>query len=310
MSSNQRIIVFALLAVVLGMGNVLLWPAYEVNSFAAIFVVGFMLAEPALLGLWGVFGTAPPAVRVPGAFYLSWLFALTWLLGEASNRGRVIDAEIFVQMSILAVTICTTAQFIGWWLRRFRGWRLAANCSSDGALDRQRRFRLAHLLGWITLLSATFALWGIIPIFGSIDGRSLGMALVALVFVLVTLPIAPLFGLVLAHSHRARLLAIWVATCAINGTVVYIGYARWSSLFPSLWEVVLLMAGALTCTLLVALVARASGLRLYRPLAGDVMPAPLEPGESAGKASPLRFAALIGCVAALGALVLLLAPPR
>ncbi|MBX7073240.1 MAG: hypothetical protein K1X71_08835 [Pirellulales bacterium] len=306
MSSNQRIIVFALLSVVLGMGNVLLLPMDDADRIAALFVLGFMTAEPALLGLWGVFGTAPPAVRVTGAFYLSGLCALTWLLGVASNRGRVIDAETFVQMIVMAVAICGAAQFIGWWLRRYRGWRLVASGGSDGALESERRFRLAHLLGWITLLSATFALWGFVPIVGKFDGSLLDEMFMVLVFVMATWQIVPLFGLVLAQSHRARLLAIWVATCAINGAAVYFGYTRWWWVPPDVREVFSLMAGPLTCTLLVALVARASGLRLYQPLAGDVLPAPLEPGESAGKASPLRFAALIGCVAALGALVLLL----
>lgn len=325
MSSNQRICVFALLAVVLGVWNVLLTrpnviPIVETRwtDFRDCFVAGFLYAQLAMIGLWVVFGGLPLAVRLSGGLVLTSLFSYIAALIDMPIVGPTAAPRLAWVGPLFAMCACAVAQLPYWWLWRRRGWRLADQRGANVRVVR-KRMSLATLMACVTLLSAFGAIWRLLAnLLGQqvhLDFESsryplstLGDAItLVIMFAIIGSYLILHLDVVLARSRNWRFapaLAMSFAIPVFSESIVSNGKASNAINGPAV--VAALVSGVSACALIVLLVARASGLRLYRPLAGDVLPAPLEPGESAGRASPLRFAALIGCVAALGALVLLL----
>jgi uncharacterized protein YjbI with pentapeptide repeats len=308
--AGQRLVLFTLFVLLLAAFNVLLPPLNGEPSGSGfrsqawgIGRLGFMLGQPALLGLWAALGPQRLAVRLPGALLLALLFAYTMLLAEIWTGDGFARAESLWETPILGVGLFVVVQLPFWALRRWRGWRLQLADSNEDRVADDRRFGLLLLLAWITMASVVFALWRALPVYDYGAQPNLKEVFrMLLVFGVPGLPVIPLTAAFLSGRGRWKfgvLVFILALVCPLPAFAAIYAIAPAPVDPNDVWQFYVLELGMLLPAGLTLGLARATGWRLVRPRARTTDAAWM---ATAGRHS-VRFGVLLAAITVLAVLL-------
>jgi hypothetical protein len=147
---------------------------------APLLVFAFLSAQFGALALWGVLGTWPWPLRVPGVLLAS--VPLVLLVPPDEYRARAWVSLMIVQTASLVVLL------VAFWLAGYR-LRGRGQLASDEAAGRVRYFTIAHMMMWTTAAAILLAVLRIAqPLLGTFGlGRWLHTGMFGVCCALVTL---------------------------------------------------------------------------------------------------------------------------
>lgn len=311
MSRTQIQIAISLLVV----AHLLLAPlglAADRNSPAHLVVLGALIAQPALLGFW--------AVLAPQAFVRRFSQAMTGLAfvyltfdfaSVQSLRGW--EAPGGIMQPVAWFTSFFACQLPLWLLRvRFR-WQLWPPAAvANGSESQANRFSLRGLLVATAVVAAMFAALRWLQPTGT-DLNHAGMHLLMHLAIggLMSLPgllVLAVGWIVLTPSRRIWRWSIGiVSACSVVGAAIAVALKGSSG---EVWELILLLAGTLSCATGTLLVVRLCGYRLVRRNSGGEREPTPSLGVALALASRRRFVAVNSSIALVLAVLAAQLPGR
>lgn len=235
-----------------------------------LMLIGALVAPPALLAVWTVFGPQRFAVRLPASLWLNAAFcqAISYGVDRSSAHGQGHFAGVMIAVSWTAAFFF--AQGPLWVLRAVRRWRLraiAADPTSQSASATPRaQFTVRTLLGWTLSIALSLAAlrWMSLP--NGADAEEIvvyfeAASMIAAGLVLGGLPVIASAWILLAEGRRPIFRAVLLALVVMGLAVALAGF----SFNDSPFVVASIETGAILNGLIGVGLARACGYRLCRP---------------------------------------------
>ncbi|MGH7192813.1 MAG: hypothetical protein ACREJM_04665, partial [Candidatus Saccharimonadales bacterium] len=246
-----------------------------------LMLIGILVAPPALLAVWTVFGPQRFAVRLPVSLWLNAAFcqAISYGVDRSSGHGQGHFAGVMIAASWTAAFFF--AQGPLWALRAVRRWRLraiAADLTSQSTPATSRaQFTVRTLLGWTLSIAVSLAAlrWMSRPYGADADEIIVyfeSASMIAAMLVLGGLPVIATAWILLAEGRRPIFRAALLALVVTGLAVALAGF----SMNDSPYIVASIETGAILNGLIGLGLARACGYRLCRPYKKGA-DAPLQP---------------------------------
>lgn len=275
---------------------------------ANLVMIGALVAPPALLALWTVFGPQRFAVRLPLSLWL--IAAFNWAIayGVERSSGQGHSADLMIAVSWGGAFCFMQAPL--WALRAVRRWRLRAiavdSTSPAASATPTAQFTLRALLGWTLSIAVSLAALRFMSPPEGIDPEEIivnfqGAGMIAAMLVLGGLPVMASAWILLADGRRLILRAVLTILVLAGLGIALAGF--WISNSPVI--VVCIEAGAILNGRISLGVARACGYRLCRPIkkAANAPHRPAAPAPFARRRFAVAAVPLLTAAAGLSCLV-------
>ncbi len=276
---------------------------------ANLVMIGALVAPPALLALWTVFGPQRFAVRLPVSLWLIAAFSWAIAYGQERSSGQGNSADLLIAASWGGAFFF--AQVPLWALRGVRRWRLRAiavdsTSHAVASATPTAQFTLRALLGWTLSIAVSLAALRFMSPPEGIDAEDIivifeGVGVVAAMLVLGGLPVIASAWILLAEGRRLVLRAVLIVLVLAGLGIALAGSG--TNIRPFI--LVYIEAGAILNGLISLGVARACGYRLCRPIkkAADAPHRPAVQAPLARRRFAFAAAPLLASAAGLSCLV-------